>query len=63
MNTHSSPPPPSPTHSLIREVKFQKYWEGGATFKKISMRNQKGQGRANAKVIGSCDFSFSFSHY
>ena len=37
-------------------MKFPNTWEGGANFKKICLGNQKGKGRRNGKVIGSCDF-------
>ena len=54
MNTHSSLPPPSPTFFVEGGNEISKKLGRGS---KLRMRNQKGEGRGNGKIIGSCDFS------
>ena len=57
MNTHSFLPPTSPTPVFRRGNEISKKLSRGSMFQKnICIENQMGEGRENAKVIGSCDF-------
>ena len=56
MNAHSFLPTPTTTPIFEGGNEICKKVNRGANFKNICMGNQKGEGRRNVKVIGSCDF-------